>query len=133
MKTTALSLVLAVGLVAAAMAETPEPPQYPDTVTIDVLNHWFTPVEFGHADHVDAVEDCSACHHDQEPDEIVACAECHSVAFDPSEPELPDLKMAFHLRCIGCHQQEEGSLACVDCHARQALPEGPALKDAELK
>jgi len=136
-KTTVLTLALALGLVTAAVAEKPDEtsvtPEYPDTVTIDVLSHWFAPVEFAHGDHVDVAEDCSACHHDQEPDEIAACDECHSVAFDPTEPEIPDLKMAFHLRCIGCHQQEEGSLGCVDCHARQALPEGPALKDAELR
>lgn len=138
MKKTVVSLAAALGLVAAvaAVAETPAPADsspYPDTVTIDVLSHWFAPVEFAHSDHVDAVEDCSACHHDQEPEDIAACDECHSVGFDPTEPETPDLKMAFHLRCVGCHQQEDGSLACVDCHARQALPDGPPLKDAEIK
>lgn len=136
MKTTVLTLALALGLVAAAVAETPDEtaaPKYPDTVTIDVLNHWFAPVEFDHSGHVDAVEECSACHHDQEPDEIAACDECHSVAFDPTEPETPDLKMAFHMRCVGCHQQEDGSLACVDCHERQALPDGPPLKDAAIR
>ncbi len=127
MKKIVLTLLLAGG-VAAALAADP-----PDTVTIDALNHWFAPVEFTHGDHLDVTDDCSACHHDQEPDEIEACGECHSADYDPSEPDVPDLKMAYHMLCVACHQQEEASLACVDCHARQALPEGPELKEAAVR
>ncbi len=128
MKTTVLILMLGVGLTAAAFAE--EPVTGPDEVTIEEMSHWFGPVEFSHADHMDMAEDCTACHHDQEPDDISLCSDCHGVEYDPSDFETPDLKMAYHLLCIGCHQQEDAPLACVDCHERKALPEGPELLEA---
>ncbi len=128
MKTTVLTLILAVGLATAANAE--DPATGPDEVTIAEISHWFGPVEFSHADHLDMVEDCAACHHDQEPDEAGLCSDCHGADYDPSDPETPDLKMTYHLLCIGCHQQEDAPLACVDCHERKALPEGPELLEA---
>jgi len=127
-KTPVLTLILAAGLAVAACAG--EPADGPDEVTIDQMSHWFAPVEFSHADHMDLAADCAACHHDQEPDDIGLCSDCHGVEYDPGDPETPDLKMAYHLLCIGCHQQQEAPLACVDCHERKALPEGPELLEA---
>jgi hypothetical protein len=129
-KTTVLICILAVGPVAGAVADDIESP---DEVTIGELSHWFAPVEFTHADHIDMADDCTVCHHDQEPDEISVCSDCHGVTYDPSEPDAPDLKMAYHQQCVSCHQAEDGPLACVDCHERRALPEGPALREAMHK
>ncbi len=127
MKAAVVTIVLLIGLATWAIAEEPE---VPAEVTIEELSHWFAPVDFSHADHIDSIEACAACHHDQESDEIGLCSDCHSVQYDPSDPDVPDLKMAYHLNCIGCHQQEDGPLACVDCHERKALPEGVELKEA---
>ncbi len=130
MKTTVLICILAAGLAAGAVADAIESP---DEVTIEELSHWFGPVEFTHSDHIDMADACSDCHHDQEPDEISACSDCHGVTYDPSEPDAPNLKMAYHLLCVGCHQEVDGPLACVDCHERKALPEGPELGKAMEK
>lgn len=119
----ACCLMLALPLAAETPADTG-----PDTVTIDGMSHWFTGVEFPHADHADMAGSCADCHHHGDgPDDINTCDSCHSLAFDPAEPETPQLKMAYHQNCIGCHRAEEsGPTACIDCHARKALPEGPA-------
>ena len=127
MKTIVVIFLLTVGLSNVVVAEEPD---IPDEVTIEELSYWFSPVEFSHADHAESAENCSACHHDQEPDDIGLCSDCHGVQYDPSEPEAPDLKMAYHQLCVGCHQQEDAPLACGDCHERKALPEGVELKEA---
>jgi cytochrome c553 len=128
-----LTLLLAVGLVAVTSAADPDAVEVPADVTIDQLSYWFAAVEFSHGDHNDMADDCTACHHDQEPDEISACGDCHGVTYDPSEPDAPDLKMAYHQLCVGCHQEVDAPLACVDCHERRALPAGPELREAAQK
>jgi hypothetical protein len=127
MKTLALLLILTAGAVPAIAATGPE------TVQIGTVSHWFEPVEFMHEGHMDMVEDCTTCHHDQSPEDIISCTDCHSAVYDPSEPDVPDLKMAYHQLCVGCHQTEGATLTCVDCHARKALPAGPDLKDAHIR
>ena len=126
-------MILMLGLTLPGQAQAPEETG-PETVTIDGLSHWFTGVEFSHADHADLAESCADCHHHGDgPDDINSCDSCHSEAFDPSEPETPQLKMAYHQNCIGCHISEEaGATACVDCHERKALPEGPELGESRI-
>ena len=105
----------------------------PDVVVIDEVSHWFDPVEFAHADHVDMADACISCHHDQEPGDESACDDCHVAEYDPESPDVPDLKMAYHLLCMGCHDEVDATLECVGCHARAALPEGPELKGGAMK
>ncbi|MDT8419648.1 MAG: cytochrome c3 family protein [Desulfuromonadales bacterium] len=120
---------------------------YPDEVEIDSLASLYEGVVFDHAMHVEATEDCADCHHHttgtqvsneycakchdgtQEMD-IVSCQECHSA--NPLSPEnlhiprddynyhldKPNLKAAYHLNCMGCHQQVAGPTGCEDCHAK---------------
>ncbi len=130
MKTSVVFLILVTSL--ATSGSTEIAPTEPDEVTIEEMSHWFGPVEFSHADHQESAADCTACHHDEEPDDIGLCSGCHGVDYDPEDPETPDLKMAFHLLCIGCHQQEDAPRECVDCHERKALPPGPELLEARL-
>jgi len=123
-------VLMTAGLVTVAVTEEAAVPDPPEEVTIGEMSYWFAPVEFTHLDHTDLADDCTTCHHDQEPEDIGLCSDCHGLEYDPTEPEAPDLKMAYHQLCVGCHQQEEAPLACVDCHERKALPAGVELKEA---
>ena len=61
---------------------------------------------------------CDDCHHLFEDDgaKPSACGECHEV--DSDEEDLPKRSDAFHMQCIGCHD-DEGSAPtkCAGCHA----------------
>lgn len=134
-----LSAVLAVGCYAME--------DFPDEVEIDVLANLYEGVVFDHAMHVDMTENCADCHHhttgtgvsneycakchtgDEEMD-TVSCQDCHSA--DPVSPEnfhskpekfkyhddQPNLKAAYHLNCVGCHQEVGGPTGCEDCHVK---------------
>ena len=65
MRTTVLTLLLAVGLVAVTSAADPDAVEVPADVTIDQLSYWFAAVEFSHGDHNDMADDCTACHPDR--------------------------------------------------------------------
>lgn len=133
-----LSLVLSVSCYAM---------DFPDEVEIDSLANLYEGVVFDHAMHVDATENCADCHHhttgtgvsdeycakchegDVEMD-TVSCQDCHSA--DPLSPEnlhnpapgyiyhddKPNLKAAYHLKCLGCHNEVDGPTGCEDCHAK---------------
>ncbi len=120
---------------------------YPEEVEIDSLANLYEAVVFDHAMHVDATENCSECHHhttgtgvtdeycakchkgDVEMDSV-SCQDCHSA--DPVSPEnlhtpssdyayhddKPKLKAAYHLNCLGCHNEVDGPTGCEDCHAK---------------
>ncbi|WP_028585997.1 cytochrome c3 family protein [Desulfogranum mediterraneum] len=117
----------------------------PESVEIESLAELYQPVSFDHALHVE-MADCVECHHHttgQQPvdpnclrchaqsteTESISCEACHSAKrFYPedlkerNQPELyhidkPGLKGAYHLNCLGCHQQQGGPTGCQDCHA----------------
>jgi hypothetical protein len=123
----------------------------PETVTIDLLANLYDPVEFSHAAHTEMAE-CSDCHHHtvgtvtnrwncknchENPLEgdRVACSDCHprdrfgsqylATLDNPDlyHKEKPGLKGAFHLNCVGCHQENGGPTGCEDCHAMNATGE----------
>ncbi len=133
-----LSAVLAVGCYAM---------DYPAEIEIDALANLYEPVVFGHEMHVFMTESCADCHHhttgtgaeseycakchDGEVEmDSVACQDCHSA--DPLSPEnlhnpkpgyvyhndQPNLKAAYHLNCLGCHQEVGGPTGCEDCHVK---------------
>lgn len=63
---------------------------------------------------------CSTCHHNS--NEIKACKDCHDKPFDPSNPNKPGLKAAYHQRCISCHQNKfNGPDSCVHCHTGKTV------------
>lgn len=117
----------------------------PETVELDTLSNLYEPVTFDHAMHTEAAE-CVECHHHttgQQPvnpnclrchassgeSDSISCGECHSAErFLPkdleerSQPDVyhidkPGLKGAYHLNCVGCHQEMGGPTGCQDCHA----------------
>ena len=117
----------------------------PETVSIDRLANLFGPVQFDHQLHADYAS-CVECHHHttgQTPSNPlclnchdnhtrtsnVSCSFCHSTSPYTEENEqtatpkvkfhidIPDLKAAYHLSCLNCHQAiGAGPTECLDCH-----------------
>lgn len=87
---------------------------------LDVLEKLYDPVTFSHGMHTLMAEDCATCHHHSEPGQTLACKECHGSPFDPKNLNMPGLKGAYHLHCMGCHQEMgSGPLGCAECHAKK--------------
>jgi len=61
---------------------------------------------------------CGECHHpltEGEYDEAGSCTECHDP--DEGDEDVPKRSDAFHLQCIGCHQDfGAGPVECAQCH-----------------
>lgn len=153
---TTLMMVLALTLVGSTALAA----DMPEQVSLDTMVEYFDAVEFDHEMHADLGEDCSVCHHhttgtgtadercischaNSDEFETVACIDCHVP--DPFSAEQltreskeiyqfhidrPGLKAAYHMNCVGCHEEMDGPTECQDCHAR--TPEGDAFyhKDA---
>jgi len=134
-----LSLILC-GLSVAGM----DADDAPATVTIDTLGELYEAVVFDHEMHSDGYE-CISCHHqttgtgiqekgcvrchaNSEVSENLSCSECHKVnKISPSPAgenmdyslhhiDIPGLKGALHLQCLGCHRIEGGPVGCQACH-----------------
>lgn len=118
----------------------------PDSVELNSLSQLFDGVTFDHEMHLSVSDDCSVCHHhttgtgvsdercakchsNSDVVETVACQGCHaaepfSAAAIHGENQndyhfdVPGLKGAYHLNCLGCHQEMEGPVGCQDCHDR---------------
>jgi hypothetical protein len=94
----ALIALLVVGLAAvAAAAAKPAGPPGPEEVTIGELCRWFGPVTFSHGAHASLAGDCGSCHHHSEG-EAAPCGTCHPALFDPAQPSVPSVSVAFHER-----------------------------------
>lgn len=77
---------------------------------------------------------CAECHKNAGASDRVACRACHTAhPFSSAEVvamlssgakkyhvDVPGLKGAYHLSCLGCHQTMDGPTGCTDCHARNA-------------
>lgn len=85
---------------------------------------YYEPVRFMHGKHISVVgADCTKCHHlrpaDPELSETAACSACHQKAFNPDMPERIGLKAAYHIQCMGCHEDmKKGPVDCLGCHGR---------------
>lgn len=141
----AIMIMMAVGALLPNQTLALEAEDAPEEVEIDMLSDLYEPVVFDHAMHVE-ISDCVECHHHttgQQPTDpnclrchadsgeadAISCAECHAAdRFSPKDlaeranPELyhidkPGLKGAYHLNCVGCHQEMDGPTGCQDCHA----------------
>ena len=95
----------------------------PETYTLNTLENRYEPVIFSHGMHTLVAEDCATCHHKSEPGQTLACKECHGAPFDPKNLNMPGLKGAYHLQCMGCHMEiGSGPLGCTECHAKKTSP-----------
>jgi DnaJ-class molecular chaperone len=113
--------------VAKVVKATQEPPtkKKADTASevliLGALEKRYEPVTFSHDRHTLMADDCATCHHHSEPGQTVACGECHGAPFDPKNLNMPGLKGAYHLQCMGCHQEtDSGPKSCTECHGRKA-------------
>ena len=60
---------------------------------------------------------CEDCHHtiEDEGEEPSSCGDCHEA--DSDEEDLPKRSDAFHMQCMGCHDEEgTAPTKCAECH-----------------
>jgi hypothetical protein len=122
MRLTLVSIVLVSIFLFIALAY---PTDTPETLTLDILTKQYGPVEFPHGYHAEMAGDCTSCHHHSAEGSTPACGECHEAitvyhySGVQGEPSI-GLKGAYHLQCMGCHQEmESGPLGCTDCHEKE--------------
>ena len=77
-------------------------------------------VLFDHGKHNEAVDSCSACHHDlYGSTQAISCEKCHDDEVDPVDFEHTELT-EFHGRdCSTCHEQtadDNQAASCRSCH-----------------
>ena len=101
---------------AAAKAQKP-----PAQIVLDRCKNKKSPVSFNHEQH--AVKQkiaCKTCHHTGQTDKPCAASGCHLGKAEGKRPgcaEMIPSKNPFHLRCLGCHkQQNKGPRTCAQCH-----------------
>ena len=109
--------LLVVGIICYA-AYSAKPPDPPIRLMFDVTTG---NVLFDHQTHTSVMGygiSCGDCHHTLEEDEYdsaESCSECH--APDEGDEEVPKRGDAFHLQCIGCHEDfGAGPTECSECH-----------------
>lgn len=120
---------------------------FPEEIEVAALANLFEAVSFDHSLHVELTESCSQCHHhttgtpvvdeycakchsgDEEMDSV-SCQDCHSADSQSAaqmnqtahdyrfHDDQPNLKAAYHLNCLGCHEEMGGPTGCEDCHAK---------------
>ena len=92
----------------------------PQTTILNRLENKYQSVTFSHETHSSLAENCSECHHHSPAGQTPACSECHGAPFDPQNLNMPGLKGAYHLQCMGCHQDMGGGpTGCTECHAKK--------------
>jgi hypothetical protein len=113
--------------VAQVVKATQEPPRKkkagkgPEVSILNALENRYEPVTFSHDMHALMADDCATCHHHSDPGQTLACGECHGAPFDPKNLNMPGLKGAYHLQCMGCHREmDSGPVGCTECHAKKA-------------
>ncbi len=137
--------------------------EVPQTIEINSLANLYEGVSFEHAMHIDLAGDCSVCHHQTtgtpmrddncgpchqgaKPSTKASCRQCHAAEpfsagyLREKEADVkryhrdkPGLKAAYHLNCLGCHQESGGPTGCQDCHARTAAGDAFFHADAQAK
>ncbi len=108
--------------------EYPSPEMGPDVIVIDKLEDEYTPVIFTHKLHAQMSEmtgGCLACHHYNTLGPILSCNECHSEERIREDVRVPDLKGAYHQKCLSCHRQWSHQTECISCHKK--MSEGESL------
>ena len=140
----AIAGALLTGLLSARPLPAEDKAVPPETLLLKTLTELYQPVLFDHLSHSENFA-CNICHHhttgqgattpfcekchDRSPSRAeVSCSGCHTMAPSQANPagpaptdplyhiDIPLLKSAFHLQCLGCHHREDGPVECMDCH-----------------
>ena len=120
----------------------------PDEIELGSLSNIYEAVTFDHGMHED-IATCATCHHHTtgmaaedtkclpchaasgEAAEV-ACSACHvtrpgnaekikeSQAVNLYHTDSTGLKRAYHLKCMGCHEEMDAASGCEDCHPKPA-------------
>lgn len=124
------------------LSATYKPEDVPETVTISVLSDQYQPVKLPHRKIVDSLAAkmkenklgeyfhtgdgglCQGCHHNSPASkEPPRCASCHGRPFDSNNSGRPGLTGAYHIQCIGCHEEmgleKPAATACTECHEKK--------------
>lgn len=112
---------------------------YPKVILLDSISNKFTPVRFDHEKHITFSSGCSKCHHEHQNNESLSCKDCHTLSpalfkksvqrnfmacktchseFNPSMPQIPDLKAAYHRSCFKCHRGIDVGIEPKGCSGR---------------
>ena len=108
-------------------------------VIIDELAKTYAPNIFNHARHIVSLQKkvatdplanafhsssqilCQTCHHHEPATSRPSkCVSCHTPTIDKAHPGRPQLKAAYHLQCMGCHDgmdvKRPRNTDCTACH-----------------
>ncbi len=96
------------------------PADGPGTILMNSMKGQYGPVPFNHRSHAQMAEmsgGCYGCHHYNDASlGILSCASCHPAERMRENVSLPDLKGAYHRKCLDCHRQWTGTPECSSCH-----------------
>jgi len=122
-----------------AVTDTYNVADIPEKVIIEGLAHQYGAVELPHRKivqtlvkniqdsklanyfHRDKGTICQGCHHNSPiSKKPPRCVSCHGKPFDAKNLSRPGLRAAYHLQCMGCHDEmgieQPKSTECADCH-----------------
>jgi Class III cytochrome C family len=97
----------------------PDSEACPGTFVLDQLVEVYEEVSFSHRDHAEAAEEgCRTCHHHSSVGVYKKCGACHQKGlFDEGKLNVLNLKAAYHVQCVGCHEESgSGPTGCTECH-----------------
>lgn len=116
--------------------EYPSPDSVTNVIVIDKLEEKYTPVIFTHKLHAQMSEmtgDCLGCHHYNTLGPILSCNDCHPQNRKREIVRLPDLKGAYHQKCLNCHRQWSRRTECTSCHQEKDKIKSLTVVEPELK
>jgi hypothetical protein len=106
------------------------PADGPGVMLMNSMKGKYGPVAFSHRVHAQMAEmsgGCYGCHHYNDTAlRILPCGDCHPGERKRENVNLPDLKAAYHRRCLDCHRQWSGSPDCKSCHLENTAGKTPA-------
>ena len=99
------------------------PKEGPDVVVINEMSDNYMGVVFSHRIHSQMSElsdGCTGCHHYNTTGPILNCRNCHENNRSRENVSVPDLKAAYHRKCLSCHKQWSHENGCSNqCHLRK--------------
>ena len=116
--------------------EYPSPEEITNVIIMDKLVDKYTPVVFSHKLHAQMSEmtgGCLGCHHYNTLGPILSCNACHLEQRQRDNVRVPDLKAAYHQKCLSCHRQWSRQTECKSCHIKKDESENFSLTKVEYE